>query len=200
MSQRARASPIQMIKIAKSDNWGDVEKDMLGMLGLEGGDDDAADNDGADDGASSFSDEAAEHVAPADVQPTPRSGRQAWGRWSHEDDAIELDLALPDGSRAKELVCEVSKDGVMRVERAGERLLHGKLALPVDRTELTWMVEEQGDGSKLLCIELPMLPIDTSRRMASVDCIFDESLAINGVPCIEPGLSGVAGKAAHPQA
>ena len=108
-----------------------------------------------------------------------------------------MDLALPEGTRAKELLCDVSKDGLMRVERNGEQLLHGRLALPVDRTELAWMVEELGDGSKLLCIELPMLPVDTSRRMASVDCIFDESLTINGEPCAEPGLSGVEGKAAQ---
>ena len=34
-----------------------------------------------------------------------------------------------------------------------------------------------------------MLPIDTSRRLASVDCIFDESLHIRGQPCLQAGLS-----------
>ena len=116
-------------------------------------------------------------------------------RWSHEHDAVELDLVVPGGARAKELLCEVSKDGRMRVERNGESLLSGKLALPVDRTELCWVLEEQDDGSKLLCIELPMLPIDTSSRLTAVDCIFDESLVIQGQPAMVPGLSGVGGKA-----
>ena len=78
---------------------------------------------------------------------------------------------------------------------SGDNLLSGKLALPVDRTELMWVVEEQSDGSKLLCIELPMLPIDTSLRSTSVDCIFDESLTIDGQSCMVPGLSAFGGKA-----
>ena len=78
----------------------------------------------------------------------------------------------------------------MTVERTGEQLLAGKFALPIDRTELAWMVD---DGQ--ICIELPMLPIDTSSRSTAVDCIFDESLVVQGEPCMEPGLSGISGKA-----
>ena len=58
-----------------------------------------------------------------------------------------------------------------------------------------WGIEEQ-DDERLLCIELPMLPIDVSNRVTSVDCIFDESLEVLGESCLEPGLSGVSGKAA----
>jgi hypothetical protein len=124
----------------------------------------------------------------------PRSGTQDWGRWSHEDDSITLDITLPEGTRAKELLCEVSKDGTMRIAIKEEPFLIGKLVLPVDRTELAWLVEEQDDGSKLLSIDVPMLPVDTSRRLMSVDCIFDESLEVNGQPCIAPGLSAIGGK------
>ena len=182
-----------MIKIAKSpsDSWGDIEQDMLGRLGLG---DDGAGSEGAEEDHSGNS-VADDVVVDQTKEPTPRSGREAWGRWSHEDETVELELTLPEGTRAKELTCEVSKAGVMRVERRGEPLLSGKLALPADRTELAWMVDEQNDGSKLLCIELPMRPIDVSRRAASVDCIFDESLLVNGESCMARGLSGFSGKA-----
>ena len=89
----------------------------------------------------------------------------------------------------------MSKAGVLSIQRGDQTLLSGTLALPVDRTDLCWVVEEQEDGSKLLCVEVPMLPIDISRRATSVDCIFDESFKIHGVSCLEPGLSGVSGKA-----
>ena len=50
-------------------------------------------------------------------------------------------LELPPGTRAKELLCDVSKAGAMRVESKGTVLLAGHLVLPVDRTELSWLVE-----------------------------------------------------------
>ena len=161
---------------------------MLGRLGLGNTEEDEESDTGVDP-------EAPARSSPATVMPVPRSGSEAWGRWSHEEDSISLELTLPDGLRAKQLICEVSKEGVMRVEGQGEQLLSGRLALPCDRSELAWLVDEQDDGSRLLCIEVPMLPIDTSRRLASVDCIFDESLRVNGEPCLTPGLSGVEGKA-----
>lgn len=173
-----------MIKLAKSDGW-DMEKDFLAAAGL-------ADEEetGADDVPT---------VSPglmSQAEPAPRSGTQPWGRWSHEEDDVELELALPEGTRAKELLCEVSREGLMRIERDGAPLLVGRLALPVDRAELEWVVEEQADGSKLLCVEVPLLPIETGKLAASVDCIFDDSLRVNGAPCAAPGLSGVGGRAA----
>ena len=192
-----RAAGTSMIKIAKASNtWDDVEKEMLGRLSLGTSNEAAATSTDGKGDADPPSAQPTPDTGSELSQPTPRSGTQAWGQWSHEADSIVLDLALPEGVRAKELICEVSKSGVMRVEsNTGESFLLGTLALPVDRTELMWVVEEQDDGSKLLCIELPMLPIDTSRRMLSVDCIFDESLVINGQQCLAPGLSGVNGKA-----
>ena len=192
-----------MVKIAKSDSdsWGSFEKDMMSQLGLSDereNDADADDElmpatvDTSDEATAAYA--ASAGIAPADVKPTPRSGKTAWGRWSHEDEAVELDITLPEGTRAKELICEVSKAGVLRVETKGAAVLTGNLVLPVDRTELAWAIEEQDDGSKLLCLELPMLPIDTSSRLTSVDCIFD-SLKVEGDPCVLAGLSGADGKA-----
>lgn len=92
---------------------------------------------------------------------------------------------LPDGVRARDLVCEVNKQGLMRVQAGSSPpLLSGRVALPVDRTELAWMVE---DG--LLCIEVPLIPVDPN-QMKYVDSIFDDSLVVNGMSCITPGLSG----------
>ena len=184
-----------MIKIAKSSSSFD-DSFFLDALGMSDDDDDEAEADETDDEPITLDGK----VAPRSGQyPRPLDRLTAGGepilRWSHEHDAVELDLVVPGGARAKELLCEVSKDGRMRVERNGESLLSGKLALPVDRTELCWVLEEQDDGSKLLCIELPMLPIDTSSRLTAVDCIFDESLVIQGQPAMVPGLSGVGGKA-----
>lgn len=178
---------MRSIKIAKTNSWGDVESEVLGKLGLAAGADaEADDTDGHLEGV----------VDTLPVSPrVPRSGTQSWGRWSHEGESVELDLVLPEGSTAKELKCEVSRAGVLSIQRGDQTLLSGTLALPVDRTDLCWVVEEQEDGSKLLCVEVPMLPIDISRRATSVDCIFDESFKIHGVLCLEPGLSGVSGKA-----
>ena len=186
---RSRDSPM-MIKISKQDTFDDFQQDMLGRLGL----DDDADNDGEDHVSKPD-----ERAAAADTskKPTPRSGEgpDPLVRWSHESDSVDLDLVLPEGTQAKEMVCEISREGFMRVESKAGVLLTGKFALPVDRTELCWLMEEADDGSSLLCIEVPMLPIDTSTLSRSVDCIFDESLELNGQPCRAPGLSGVGGKA-----
>lgn len=184
-----------MVKLSKSSSsWSSVEQDLLSSLGLDDNGDEQ--EHALDDAVDSSTDGGV--PSPTDSKPsTPRSGAgdSLLKRWSHEDESVELDLELPDGVRAKDLVCEVSKLGAMRVESPGRTLLSGQLALPVDRTELTWLVEGQDDGSKLLCIELPMLPIDTGSRSRAVDCIFDESLMLDGQPCLEPGLSGVGGRA-----
>jgi len=178
---------ISMMGIAKkSSDWAATESDLLAGLGLSG-DDDASATTSNSPAASS---EAAA-PAPTEIRESPRSGTQPWGRWSHESDAVELDIMLPDGARARDVVCEVSKQGLMRVQVAGAEppLLSGTVALPIDRTELAWAVEEQDDGRRLLCIELPLYPADPN-SMKCVDCIFDESLNIDGKSCIAPGLSG----------
>ena len=191
---------VSMIKIAKGGgDFDDFQQDMLGRLGLDDGESDDNYNEemifpDEDDVMPPESDDS-ETDGTMGVKLTPRSGKEELLGWSHEDESIVLDLLLPEGTRAKELVCEVSKSGFMRVERGDTPLLRGQLALPVDRTELCWAVDEQSDGSKLLCIELPMKGVDTSSRMTSVDCIFDESLEVNGQPCMVPGLSGVGGRA-----
>ena len=180
-----------MIRIAKSSDWDDIEKEITSRVGL--GKEDADDAEAMTEPPTSES--AAAPASAGVLPPAPRRGEQPWGSWSHEGEEIELSLSLPPGTRAKDVSCTVSKESILLVETNGEQLLTGKLALPVDRMELSWLVETLDDESKLLCLELPLLPIDTSDRSRSVDCIFDESLVVNGKPCRAPGLSGVAGKA-----
>jgi len=187
-----------MIKIAKKDSFEGFESDIMSSLGLEGSeatDDVSVAAGDADDGAG-VADQTDDNLtdAPPAVSVTPRSGTQDWGSWSHEGNNINLDLTLPAGSRAKDCTIDVSKEGVLRVESQGAPLLVGKFALPVDRAELAWLMEEQDDGTKLLSIELPMLPIDTSKRVTAVNCMFDESLEVNGQTCLVPGLSSVGGR------
>eukprot|EP00966_Prymnesium_polylepis_P093917 2173590-Prymnesium_polylepis.1 len=147
-SRCARASDAAMaLRLRKSAPDDSFEREMLARVGLADEVDDAA-----------ATPESEPTTAPAQsaggqgAAPTPRSGTQAWGRWSHEGESVELEIALPEGTRAKELTCEATKDGVLRVELAqgnGVPVLSGRLALPVDRVELTWVVEQQDDDSKL---------------------------------------------------
>ena len=173
-----RAAVSMNLRLSKSSGgFADVEKDLLGKIGLG----DAAD-----------ADEEPEEVAPVSLPPAPapRSGTQPWGTWSHENDSIELEIQMPDGARARDLDIEVSKDGAMKIAVAGAEpaLLSGQLALPVDRTELMWAVEDE-----LLCVELPLRSIMHDGQVGmqgekAMSCIFS-SLAISGASCVEPGLS-----------
>ena len=102
------------------------------------------------------------------------------------DDAILLDIFLPEGARARDVVCEVV-NGFLHVSLTDSELLSGRLALTVDRTELMWGVEDEDDGRRLLCIELPLAPADPSNTVR-VDSVFS-SLAIRGSQCLALGLS-----------
>ena len=190
----ADAATMSGIRLKRSESveWDDFEQNMLGQLGL----DERTETDGADAppaAAKSTADQPP--TAPLPKKTTPRSGTEPWGRWSHEGDSIEIELALPAETRGKDLACAVSREGAMCIKCQGEQILVGSIALPVDRAEMAWVIEEQDDGGKLLCLELPLLPIDTSGRSTSVDCIFDDSLRVHGEPCLAPGLSAPSGKA-----
>jgi len=50
-----------------------------------------------------------------------------------------------------------------------------------------WGVEEDADGRRLLCIELPK--VRGGRQAAVADCVFDETLCVRGEPCLAAGLS-----------
>jgi len=168
---------------SKGTSWGSVEQDMLGRLGLSDAD--------AEPTQAPPKPPLPDPAPPP--PPAPRSGTQPWGRWSHEGDSIELDIRLPEGARGKDVTCEVAEGWlcvqVAQAQIKGEPpLLFGRLALPVDRTELMWGVELDDDDERFLCIELPLLPVDP-RAKARVDCIFDESLTVNGEACLAPGLS-----------
>lgn len=169
----ALSSRGSLLRAQLSDSsWGAVQQEMLGSLGL---------SDPVDEVP------AADEAAAAPPPPTPRKGDEPWGRWVNGEDAILIDLLLPDGARAKDIACEVARDGSMRVGLAQSELLYGQLALPVDRTELMWCIEDSDDGQRELCIELPLAPADPSNKVR-VDRIF-ACLAISGEPVLALGLT-----------
>ena len=147
-------------------------------------------------------------AAAAAPPPAPAKGTQPWGSWANGPEMISLQLVLPEGVKARDVVCEAAEgwlcvqldtsqthmyeDGVWggeeMVEVAGKPpLLLGRLAQAVLSSELAWCVEDESDR-KILHIELPKVPHDPRAR-ASADCLFDETLTINGESCLAPGLS-----------
>jgi len=150
---------------------------------------------------------------PPDVletpEPAPIKGIQPWGSWANGAAAVSLELVLPEGVRGRDVVCETAEgwlcvqldisathmyeDGVWGGEEVVDEgagrppLLFGRFAQNVVGSELSWCIEDDGDR-KLLHIELPKAPPDPRSR-ASADCLFDETLTINGESCLAPGLS-----------
>ena len=206
-----------------SDSWDTVQQELYSQLGLGDGEeaieqkqkqkltDLALASASPAAAAGSTATPPSAHSSPR--TPAPRSGVQPWGSWSQEGDSVNLEIALPRGVTARDVRCELNKDGILRItlkggggaEGGGEGggdagevdasspLLVGRIALPVDRTDLMWGVEEDSDGERLLCVELPLWPADP-KRTVMVDCIFDESLEVQGRNHgLVAGLNGVGG-------
>jgi len=147
--------------------------------------------------------------APA-PPPAPLRGEEPWGRWSQSDASVNIEFFLEDSVRGRDVVCEVAEgwlcvgidrsyggfyeDGVwggeevINEDEGTPPLIFGRFAQRVVGSELSWTIDEEADGRRTLCIELPKHKRNTGDR-ASVDCIFDESLHINGTSCVVPGLS-----------
>ena len=68
-------------------------------------------------------------------------------------------------------------------------LIVGRFATPVLSSELEWAIDAGADGQRVLCIEVPKKRLSARAVGATCDCLFDESLHVNGEPCLEPGLS-----------
>jgi len=120
----------------------------------------------------------------------PSRGEAEWGSWTHTSDSVNLELYIEEGVQAKSLNVEIAEGwlGVETGKPGVPPLLVGRLAQPVQVSELMWAVDEASDGQRVLCIELPKK--DGGRiGAAQADCIFDETLHIEGKPCLVPGLS-----------
>lgn len=147
--------------------------------------------------------------AVAPVAPT--SGEAEWGRWRQSADSVGLEVFLPADVKTKDVLCEAAEGwlcvsidssygmcyeddgGAWGGEETVEGedrppLLLGRFAQAVVGSELMWAVDEEADGRRVLCVELPKAPRN-ARDKASVDCIFDETLLVGGQPCLVPGLS-----------
>ena len=129
-------------------------------------------------------------------------------RWENAADAIKLDLYLEDDVKANDVCCEVEEgwvavfidasyasyyeDGVWGGEdvvdvESGPPLLLGRLAQLVRGVDLSWDIhDERESGRRFVSIDLSKAK---RQHLDESQCIFDESLTLAGVPCLEPGLS-----------
>ena len=100
-------------------------------------------------------------------------------RWEHGERSITLEFEIDDDVRAKQIACELG-EGFLCVQVPVDStppLLFGRLAQPV-HPEVLWSVDEDGDGNRLLCIELE--PQDS----------FDEPIAGIGLDPTSPKRLG----------
>lgn len=121
--------------------------------------------------------------------PPPTSGIAEWGRWSFTDTEVSLEVFIGD-ARAKDVRCEVA-DGCLAVGVGGDEappLLFGRFQMPVVGPHLTWALDEEEDGRRVLCIALPRKERGMGDR-ATPSAIFDLSLVIDGEPVDVEGLS-----------
>lgn len=156
---------------------------------------------------------AAAAPAPAAASPaqrSPREGEHAWGRWRQSQTDVTLEMYISEDVKARDLVVEVLEGWlVVRVDTSTEvlyedgvwggealiddnggqpPLLFGRFAQPVVGTDVAWVVDEEAStGRRVLCIELPKAAQEGAA--ATADCVFDETLLINGEPFLAPGLS-----------
>ena len=129
-----------------------------------------------------------EGVDPRSQAAMPRRGVTRGVRWEHGERSITLEFEIDDDVRAKQIACELG-EGFLCVQVPAESTpprLFGRLAQPV-HPEVLWSVDEDGDGRRLLCVELEKTARNTGPAVA--DCVFDESLAIDGESVVEDGLS-----------
>eukprot|EP00967_Tisochrysis_lutea_P038971 scaffold46756_cov31-Tisochrysis_lutea.AAC.1 len=144
------------------------------------------------------------------TQKSPAEGEHEWGRWRQTPTDILLDLFIADGIKARDVVVEVVEGWlIVRVDTSTEVLyedgvwggeeviddnnggqppiMFGRFAQPVIGSEVVWLIDEDTtSGCPILSIELPKAKQEAA---AVADCIFDETLLVNGKPCLAPGLS-----------
>ena len=127
--------------------------------------------------------------------PAPIRGDEQWGTWSNFRGAVYLEIFIDESVRSKFLRVEAAEGWLLagedvEDENAPPPMVFGRFAQPVEASELTWAVDENSDGQRVLCIELPKKEMAVQGGAgATVDCIFDESLHIHGKPYVVPGLS-----------
>mmetsp|Transcript_3452 Transcript_3452/g.9239 ORF Transcript_3452/g.9239 Transcript_3452/m.9239 type:complete len:235 (-) Transcript_3452:178-882(-) len=111
----------------------------------------------------------------------PIVGDVPWGRWSQDTKSMCLEIFVNKGTRATSIVCEVQV-GFLDVRIDGEPVISGRLAQGA-LSDPDWLLEEQKNGMKMLCIEL-------SKRESKdrVDEGIFSSLRVYGEEFVAPGL------------
>ena len=124
----------------------------------------------------------------------PQQGTETWGTWSRAGDSVYIEVFIDDAVRTNEVRVEFMEGWLLAgvdndSDDAPPPFLFGRFAQPVEEQDLNWAIDDAPDGKKrVLCIELPKKESPTAG--VSIDCIFDESLHVNGEPCVGcPGLS-----------
>ena len=112
-----------------SDSWDTVQQELYSQLGLGDGEeaieqkqkqkltDLALASASPAAAAGSTATPPSAHSSPR--TPAPRSGVQPWGSWSQEGDSVNLEIALPRGVTARDVRCELNKDGILRITLKG---------------------------------------------------------------------------------
>ena len=131
-------------------------------------------------------------------QPVPTSGEEEWGKWAHRADDISIELKIDDSINTKQLAVDVAEGWLLAgpdvdAITGGDTvspLLFGRLVQPVLVDELTWAVDEDSNGDRVLLIDIPKkAPPSGTAQAARIDCVFDETLHINGEAIKLAGLS-----------
>lgn len=147
----------------------------------------------------------------ASAESSPTSGVQPWGRWAQTASTMTLELNLVDSIKTRDVCCELVEgwlivkldtsveanyeegvwggEEVLDDNNGGQPpLLFGRFAQPVIGGDLVWLVEEDAQsGRRVLSVEVPKAA--RIGAAATADCIFDETLLVNGESCLAPGLS-----------
>ena len=82
--------------------------------------------------------------AASPLHQAPTNGNEVWGRWSHANTDISIDLLLDDNADWQTLEVEVNEGWLfvgsdLRANKAGNvPLLYGRFAQPVRADELSW--------------------------------------------------------------
>ena len=121
-------------------------------------------------------------TAPVEEPLSP--GTESWGRWTHSESQIYLELNLEDEERGRGMDVKIAA-GSFVVEFGEKSLLSGKLAQPVLIDDMTWGVEETKLGHRVLSIELPK-----KFDLALNPFVFN-SLSIRSENCRLPGLTSM---------
>ena len=111
----------------------------------------------------------------------PRAGNTPWGSWSQDPSSMSVNVYVSTGTKAANIAVDVQV-GFLDVRINDEPVISGRLAQAA-LSDPAWLVEDQANGIKMLCIEL-------SKRQVTdtIDEALFSSLRVYGEEFGAPGL------------